>query len=259
MRATIGILLGAVTWLAGPAEARPASPFGKIVTVQHGAREHAYRIGRELGAGSLAHVYEGRDLSNGHRVAVKLLNDDLVAMEIPDTFEREADIISKVHNGILPKSFGVGTTAEGRHALVMELIHGKELGHEGMPWKPRSVRQSVRIILKVLQGVRAFERAGLSHNDLRPQNILMHGESADSVKVIDVGTADPEPISEGDLYAVGKDLVYLLTGNPSLDAVPRIANPRLRAVAAKALAPVPANRFHSAREMMKALRPFTSI
>src|SRR5690606_1685520 len=90
-------------------------------------------------------------------------------------------------------------TLDGRAGvpfLVMELLDGKTLGEvlaEEMPALDGTlarVEYFLRLIRQAALGLHAAHQAGIVHRDVKPDNLILHGNSAaPSVKLIDFGLA----------------------------------------------------------------------
>lgn len=275
-RAGVGFLASVLFFIAGQiAFAAPGEHLGKTVTVRQGNGSiRSFKVERHLGSGYWSHSYEGHDTATGEKVAIKLMKSEHGAAA--DSYDKETGILSKLSTPTISKAHGVGTTGDGRRAMVMEFAEGATLGAPYAVWSPRPPGKSVRIAMQILRGVRALEQADVRHNDIHPGNILMQNETSASVKIIDVGNATPtregsnggnpfynaptHGAANDDVYSAGAVLIHLMTGKASRDAtnLAQIANPGLRAVAEKATHPDPAQRYRNAQELIEALRPYSA-
>lgn len=68
--------------------------------------------------------------------------------------------------------------------VLMEMVDGSTLEQH----RPGSVRQTIRIFRAAAEGLDAMHRAGFVHCDIKPNNILVCGET---VKIIDLGQSCP--------------------------------------------------------------------
>ena len=197
-----------------------------------------YQLLGLLGRGGMGTVYEAEHLGLRRRVALKVL--DPVLTRQPDfvqRFHREIETIAHLeHPNILPV-YDSGEE-DGLLYLVMLLVRDgnlKDRMHiEPPPWAPRRVLQLAQQVLSALD---AAHVQGIIHRDIKPDNILLHGDRAlladfGIAKLMQgdpgltavgtfVGTPDyaaPEQVlalpldGRSDLYALGVVLYELLAG-----------------------------------------------
>ena len=222
----------------------------------------------------------------------------------PDPYEREFSGIKKYqpvsdkHPGLLQVEF-VSEKQSGYFYYVMELGDPLEPGWEQEPstYKPRDlvservrsrgrrlpVRECVRIGLALSDALDFLHRQGLTHRDIKPQNIIFvsgQPKLADLGLITEIRPPDqertlvgtpgympPPPERPGtpqaDIYALGMVLYVLSTGR-STAYFPEIATTLveggdpadffpLNTVILKACQPDPAQRYTSAAEMHRAL------
>jgi serine/threonine protein kinase len=223
----------------------------------------------------------------------------------PDPYEREFNGIrrykpvSDKHPGLLRVDFVSRKRRAGYFYYVMELGDPLEPGWEREPstYKPRDlvserrrsrgqklpVRDCVRIGLALTDALEFLHSQGLTHRDIKPQNIIFvdgHPKLADvgltaEIRPLDrertsVGTPGympppPEPpgTPQADVYALGMVLYVLSTGNspayfPEISTT--LVDPRrlsdffpLNTVILKACHPDIRQRYGSAAEMHRAL------
>jgi CHASE2 domain-containing sensor protein len=255
-----------------------------------------------FGEGAYGKVWLARNTTGQWRAlkAVYLANFD----QNTDPYEREFSGIKKYqpvsdkHPGLLRVEF-VSEKQAGYFYYVMELGDPLEPGWEQEPstYKPRDlvserarsnrrrlpVRECVRIGLALSDALDFLHRQGLTHRDIKPQNIIfVNGQPklADLGLITDIRPPDqertlvgtpgympPPPERPGtpqaDIYALGMVLYVLSTGR-STAYFPEIATTLveggdpadffpLNTVVLKACQPDPAQRYASAAEMHLAL------
>ena len=255
-----------------------------------------------FGEGAYGKVWLARNAAGQWRAlkAVYLASFD----ENTDPYEREFNGIKKYqpvsdkHPGLLRVEF-VSEKQAGYFYYVMELGDPLEPGWEGEPstYRPRDlvserarshgrrlpVRECVRIGLALSDALDFLHGQGLTHRDIKPQNIIfVNGQPklADMGLITDIRPLDqertlvgtpgympPPPERPGtpqaDIYALGMVLYVLSTGRKAA-FFPEIATTLveggdpadffpLNTVILKACQPDPTQRYASAAEMHRAL------
>jgi hypothetical protein len=142
-----------------------------------------------LGCGGMGEVFRARQESLGREVAVKVLRGDLAAAGwLPERFEREARTMAALNHPNLVIVHDSARFADGRVAIVMELVRGGALrkyldaSPKGLP-----VSQALKWACEIAEGLRAAHAAGIVHRDVKPENILI--DVSGSARVSDFGMA----------------------------------------------------------------------
>jgi serine/threonine protein kinase len=205
-----------------------------------------YEVGRLLGAGGMAEVFEGRDRLLARRVAIKVLQAQFVRdPSFLIRFKREAQAAASLSH---PNIVGVYDTGseDGTHFIVMEYVDGRTLKDVIRAEGPLYPERAAEITADVCAALGAAHARGLIHRDIKPGNVMLTPEG--KVKVMDfgiarattsetitqtaavVGTAQyisPEQAQgqtvdyRSDLYSVGCCLYEMLTGTvPFTGATP---------------------------------------
>jgi tRNA A-37 threonylcarbamoyl transferase component Bud32 len=164
-----------------------------------------FEMGRPLGDGSFASVFEARDLQLDRKVAIKLFTryerDEL------DAALHEARAMAKLRH---PNVLIVHDIGEHRGTPFLALEYCQTdlrrwLDHHG----PHTSERILERFLEAGRGLAAAHAAGLVHHDFKPANVLLREDG--SVAVGDFGLAQPldtqdgehEPANEDPAYAVG--------------------------------------------------------
>jgi len=137
-----------------------------------------YEILGPLGQGGMGEVWKARDPRLNRIVAIKQSH-----VRFSERFEREAHAIAALNHPHICQIYDVGPDY-----LVMEYV-------EGQPLKgPVPVSEALAIAGQILDALEAAHRKGITHRDLKPDNILA-GKAG--VKILDFGLAkiDHEPAS----------------------------------------------------------------
>jgi eukaryotic-like serine/threonine-protein kinase len=150
-----------------------------------GDRLGPYEILGPLGQGGMGEVWKARDPRLNRIVAIKQSH-----VRFSERFEREAHAIAALNHPHICQIYDVGPDY-----LVMEYV-------EGQPLKgPVPLNEALTIAGQILDALDAAHRKGITHRDLKPDNILV-GKAG--VKILDFGLAkmdQPESGVSGDVIA----------------------------------------------------------
>lgn len=219
---------------------------GKTIVRQ---RERIKRIGHYsvidlIGQGGMGTVYKATDDLTGMTVAVKALNEDLGRREeFLQRFEREANVMSKLHHPNIVQFYDWGVDMEGRNYIAMEYLDGLTLDSVVVRVGKMGLEFAVPIAIAVAEAAHYINEQGYVRNDIKPHNIML--TTTGRVCLLDfgitksvkpagvpnslsltksgafVGTplyAAPEQFDRGeadaraDIYSVGVVLYRMLTG-----------------------------------------------
>jgi serine/threonine-protein kinase len=129
-----------------------------------------YEIRAVIGHGGMGQVFDAWDTALARRVAIKA--------NFPETtfsVRTEAQALAAVrHPGV------VGVYALGTHAgvdyMVMEHVSGVTLAHHLERLEPEGglpLAERLGILVAIGDGLAAIHRAGVSHGDVKPENVLL--------------------------------------------------------------------------------------
>jgi serine/threonine protein kinase len=150
-----------------------------------------YRIDRVLGSGAIGVVFSAEDLSDGGKVAIKVLSDEwYIGTLAKSRFEREGMALAKLEHPNIVHIINYGVDGEVPY-IAMEALQGislKELLSEGKPLKPELALSIARQILSALAYA---HKKQIVHRDLKPANVLLEPAENDEydVKLLDFGLA----------------------------------------------------------------------
>ena len=179
--------------------------------LQPGANVGPYTIQERLGSGGMATVYRVRH-DDGSEHALKVLRqteDPRMRNEMLRRFLAEGRIQKQLtHPHILPVT---GLVEGPPTALVMDLLHGEDLGARMARSAPLPPLQSVRWIQQLLSALALIHSHGIIHRDLKPGNVFLQ-DTADgppTVRVMDFGLARVLSLSQTKTGVIIGSLCYL--------------------------------------------------
>ncbi len=235
----------------------------------------AFQIEELLGRGGMGAVYKGSraDADFDHQVAIKVVRPGIVTDRLAERFRRERQILAGLRHPHIAQLYDGGETPDGAPFIVMELVDGISLGRWLAKEEP-PLEQRLTIMRQICAAVEFAHQNLIVHRDLTPGNVLVTSEGA--AKLIDFGIARfeesdspaqpqstitalsltpgfaaPERRSGGavttlsDIYSLGKILAIMIK---PFDA------PELQAIADKAAAEAPEDRYPSAAVLADDLR-----
>lgn len=225
-----------------------------------------YRLKRLLGRGGMGEVYEAEHTVKQWTVAVKLMSHTFSQDPVfRKRMEREARITGQLLEPHVVPIHDYGEI-DGQLFLEMRLIEGVDLDTLLEQQGPLPAPRAVAIIHQVASALDAAHAAGVTHRDVKPQNILITGDdfaylvdfgiaSAETdEKLTQLGTAvgtlkymaperfaSDEVTSRADVYALACVLYECLTGAP-----PYGADSSGALVTAHMMQPIPKPSAHAA-------------
>jgi len=192
----------------------------------------------------MASVYLAKQISLNRRVAIKVLQPDLVQGSDDvyiQRFQREAQAAAALNHANIVQVYAVGQQ-DGLHYIAQEYVKGSNLSEfirrKGVP----SVPAAVHILRQVAGALQVAAEAEVVHRDIKPENIMLTTKGV--AKVADFGLAQlnhstekvkltqdqvtmgtplymsPEqvqgkPLDErSDIYSLGITAYHLLSGTP---------------------------------------------
>ncbi len=162
-----------------------------------------YELVRPIGRGGMGVVYAARDTKLDREVAMKVLPRDLAGREeLRARFEREAKAVASLShpNIVTVHSF---ESSNGDHFITMELVDGMRLSDLVAPGGI-AIERFLDVALKVVEAVAAAHRQGITHRDLKPDNVMITRDG--HVKVLDFGLAKLKEGLRSDLQGPADEL-----------------------------------------------------
>jgi serine/threonine-protein kinase len=239
-----------------------------------------YRIGRKLGEGGFAVVYEATDTIEGIRVALKIPYGHLLTDELLEDFRREVRLAARLHNDhILPLKNA--DFIDGHFVVALPL--GERTLADRLQNR-LSLATALDYAEQMLEAVAYAHEHRIIHCDIKPENMILlpdgrlmltdFGIAKVAMKTIrasgsgTVGYVAPEqamgrPSFRSDVFSLGLILYRMLTGTlpewpydwPPLGyARLRRVHPTLVELVRRAMSLDPRKRFQDAGQMLSTLR-----
>ena len=149
-----------------------------------------YEIQKELGRGAMGVVYLGKDPKINRLVAIKTVRFEEVDPDLlEDTkqrFFREAEAAGTINHPNIVTIYDVGEEEDLAY-VAMELLDGSDLTPYVKKDKLLPVKDLLRIIGSVAEGLAFAHEKGIVHRDIKPANIMLLKDG--TVKVADFGIA----------------------------------------------------------------------
>ncbi|MFT5353662.1 MAG: serine/threonine protein kinase [Polyangiales bacterium] len=142
----------------------------------HAQLEDLYSLKLPLGRNLAGAVWQAETLKGGKPAAIAVL--DLEDLSDPDLrrrtatrFRRDMGLLRQVNHPHVVRVHIVGRTRAGRPFAAMEHVDGENL-HNWLDGD-HSGADRIRVASGLLDGLQAAHRAGVTHGDLEPGNVLM--------------------------------------------------------------------------------------
>jgi len=199
-----------------------------------------YKIIRKLGAGAMATVFLGKQLSLDRFVAIKVLprryndNADFIAR-----FYKEGRAAAKLNDPNIVAAYDVAQSGE-HHYFVMEYVDGETVFDRISADKRFDEVEAIQVTKQMASALMHAHARGFIHRDIKPKNIMLTDSGV--VKLADLGLAralsdkesaeaeagkaygtpfyiSPEQIRgkvdigpQADIYGLGATLYHMVTG-----------------------------------------------
>ncbi|MBU6414053.1 MAG: serine/threonine protein kinase [Planctomycetes bacterium] len=211
-----------------------------IEAEKSGQKIPGYKIIKKLGAGAMASVMLGRQLSLDRLVAIKLLPKKFTGNpQFIERFYAEGRAAAQLNHPNIVQAYDVGKAGD-YHYFVMEYVEGRTAYDDIARLKRYTEKDAIEIILQISEALLHAHEKGLIHRDVKPKNIMITKEGV--AKLADMGLAraisdkeaaeaeagkafgtpyyiSPEQIRgeknitpAADIYSLGATLYHMLTG-----------------------------------------------
>lgn len=136
------------------------------------ALDERFEVVRELGRGGFGRVLLARDRGLDRQVAMKVLHHRFPDPACLRRFRREARITAALRHPGVVELYDFGQLASGDLYILYEAIDGLDLRRLLAGDEPLTVREIMEMASQVGAALAAAHRAGVTHRDVKPENIL---------------------------------------------------------------------------------------
>ncbi len=153
-----------------------------------GSQIGPYKLRRLLGKGGMGEVYEAEDTVKDRIVALKLLpesasNDPVFRKRL----KREAHAAGRLQEPHVVPIHDYGEV-DGFLFVDMRMIEGTDLRKVLKSYGPMTPARAVAIVKQIGSALDAAHEAGITHRDVKPENIILNRE--DFAYLVDFGIAN---------------------------------------------------------------------
>ncbi len=148
-----------------------------------------YTLLEVLGDGGMARVYLARDNVLDRDVALKVLREQYADDEaFVERFRREARSAASLNHPSIVQVYDQGRAQEdGTYYIAMEYVPGGTLKERIQREGALEYREAAGIASRVAEALQRAHGRGITHRDIKPQNVLLTGRG--EAKVADFGIA----------------------------------------------------------------------
>eukprot|EP00796_Vickermania_ingenoplastis_P010296 gene10296-7198_t len=153
-------------------------------------RDH-YRIEKQIGKGTYAHVFKCIHNKNGQTYAVKVVDKSKAGPKDIEDTTHEINMMARIgrHKNVVRMVEYFSTAAH--LYIVMDLLDGGMLFDRIVKLKHYSEKSAVEVVRHVLEALAHIHSVGVIHRDLKPENLLLpHSPADERAEVTDVCIAD---------------------------------------------------------------------
>lgn len=165
--------------------------------VKYAALKGFYEIDRTIGCGGFAKVKLGTHIATGEKVAIKIMEKEMLKDDIPRV-RLELKALKSLSHQHICKLYQVIET-DTHFFIIVEYCSGGELFDHIVEKNRLSETESRLFFRQIVSAVAYLHSIGYAHRDLKPENVLLDKDQ--NLKLIDFGLcARPEGGIASPLY-----------------------------------------------------------
>jgi serine/threonine protein kinase/TPR repeat protein len=151
------------------------------------ALDAEFELGESLGRGAMGSVYRARERASGREVALKILHAD--SSSAGSRFLREGQVTASLQHPGIVRIHSIGTLS-GRPCLAYELVPEARTYEAAVKEQPEL---ALPLLVQAGRALGAAHALGLTHRDVKSENLLVDGEGR--LRVSDFGLVTGEELS----------------------------------------------------------------
>ncbi len=169
-------------------------------TCEIGSEIGPYRLEAVLGEGGMGRVFLAVNKHQPEqRVALKTIRPEFINQAFLARFERERQILARLHHPHIAALYSVGDTRGRAPFLAMEYVDGTSIDAYCRQ-KNRGLHHLLTLFLQICDALAFAHQNLIIHRDIKPSNVMVDGHG--QIKLLDFGIAgliDEETNQTGDL------------------------------------------------------------
>ena len=142
-----------------------------------------FSLSRKVSSGGMSDVYEGTDLENGNKIALKIASSESIPLEYANRYiTRESLALGKIRHPNIVSFFGTGQI-EGRNYLVLEFVEGDSVD-DRVRSRPFSWPDASAVLKGLSDALSAVHERGVVHADITANNVSLSPAPDGSVRPV---------------------------------------------------------------------------
>jgi Tol biopolymer transport system component/predicted Ser/Thr protein kinase len=150
-----------------------------------------YTIVRKLGSGGMGEVFLAQDTTLSRQVALKVVLPEVAADPVRRArFEAEARAVAALNHPNIVTVHSIEHAGDV-HFITMEYVSGEPLSAQIPRGTGLPLQRFLDLAVPLVEAVAAAHQQGVTHRDLKPDNVMVTGDGR--IKVLDFGLAKLKP------------------------------------------------------------------
>lgn len=173
--------------------------------------DQRYQIISCLGSGAMGKVYLALDLELDEKIALKILDREVVSNVEGLNFKEEIRLARKITHRNIVRTFDFGARPDLFY-ITMEYVPGYDLGRLLTKKGALELNIGIAVSKQICSAMAAAHTLGIIHRDLKPSNMMINRQGI--LKIMDFGLAMQVSHSSDDHNSVDKEDQPGILGTP---------------------------------------------